>query len=172
VKELNEWWVPEVGTKPRGKKKGPADNEVDEEEEEAPKVDGVEDEDDWRKFFDEEEEKPKAGAQAKGPAKIRRPTNLHASLHSLAAHRAVFTRCWLALLPRITTTSLTSRALAIFHRLVLPHLTRPVLVADWVGEAVDKGGATGLLALNTLFLLMTSYNLYVGFLSSSLRSPS
>jgi U3 small nucleolar RNA-associated protein 19 len=114
--------------------------------------------DDWRKFFDDQD-KPAPGMAAKTPAKVRRPTTLHASLHALSAHRAVFTRCWLALLPRLGTPTLASRALAIFHRLVLPHLTRPVLVADWVGEAVDAGGATGLLALDTLFLLMTAYNL-------------
>ncbi|CAK5270198.1 unnamed protein product [Mycena citricolor] len=45
------------------------------------------------------------------------------------------------------------------HRGVIPHLTRPVLVMDWVGECVDLGGTVGLLALNALFLLMKDYNL-------------
>jgi U3 small nucleolar RNA-associated protein 19 len=151
--ELNEWWVPELGVKPKGKGKAAAPEDEDEEPE-VPEGD----DDDWRKFFDDQD-KPAPGMAAKTPAKVRRPTTLHASLHALSAHRAVFTRCWLALLPRLGTPTLASRALAIFHRLVLPHLTRPVLVADWVGEAVDAGGATGLLALDTLFLLMTAYNL-------------
>jgi U3 small nucleolar RNA-associated protein 19 len=171
AKELDEWWVPELGKRPasaKGKGKATADEVDDGEDAEAAKDVDAGDEDDWRKFFDDDDS-TKVGAKAKGPANLRKPVTLHASLHSLPAHRAVFTKCWLSLLPCITSTALTSRALAIFHRLVLPHLTRPVLVVDWVGEAVDKGGATGLLALNTLFILMTSHNLYV-IISRSLHN--
>jgi len=45
------------------------------------------------------------------------------------------------------------------HRGVLPHLTRPILVMDWIGACVDMGGSVGLLALNALFVLMKEYNL-------------
>jgi len=45
------------------------------------------------------------------------------------------------------------------HRGVLPHLTRPILVMDWVGACVDVGGTVGLIALNSLFVLMKEYNL-------------
>jgi len=45
------------------------------------------------------------------------------------------------------------------HRGVLPHLTRPVLVMDWISACVDLGETVGLLALNALFTLMRDYNL-------------
>ncbi|RDB30772.1 hypothetical protein Hypma_005736 [Hypsizygus marmoreus] len=92
--ELNAWWVPEMGTKPkRTTRKGASSDAVSSSDEDEPKDTGSDNEDDdWRKG-------------------------------------------------------------------VLPHLTRPVLVMDWVGASVDYGGTVGLLALNALFVLMKDYNL-------------
>lgn len=56
---------------------------------------------------------------------------------------------------------LVARALVVLHHGVIPHLTRAVLIMDWVGSCVDHGGHVGLLALNALFVLMREYNLYV-----------
>ncbi|KAF7967238.1 hypothetical protein HWV62_35089 [Athelia sp. TMB] len=163
--DINKWWVPELGAKPPSKsKKSPAPGESDSEDEE-PK----EGEDDWRTFFDEPNED---AAKAKGKAVPRlHKMNLHQSLHAIPSHRAVFTRAWLGLLPHLSPSSgqqdtrrkeqekLAVRALTTLHSTVLPHLTRPILVMDWVGGCVDAGGVVGLLALNALFILMTQYNL-------------
>ncbi|KAJ7598832.1 CBF/Mak21 family-domain-containing protein [Mycena floridula] len=134
-KDLKSWWVPEFALKPIA---GPV---VEEEEE-----------DDWRKFFDDD--LPDEPAAVKTGRASALPT--HTALHALASHRAVFTRAWLVLLPRQPDEH---RVLRILHRQVLPHLTRPVLVMDWVGGVVERGGPEALLALNTLFILMTKYNL-------------
>lgn len=139
--ELNSWWVSEMGTKPPkpkgASKKG---DEADSSGDEAESQDEG-DEDDWRKFFDEEPDAKDAKPQGPG-ARLHRLT-IHQSLHALASHRAVFTRAWLALLPRLSVTgdgkALTMRVLNVMHRGVLPHLTRPVLVMDWVGASVDYG---------------------------------
>ncbi|KAG5722668.1 hypothetical protein E4T56_gene14457 [Termitomyces sp. T112] len=160
--EINSWWVSEMGAKPpkpkRVSKKG---GEVaSSEDEKEPQNEG--DEDDWRKFFDEE---PVAkDDKLQGPGARLHKLTIHQSLHALASHRAVFTRAWLSLLPRLSIIekdgkALTTRALNIMHRGVIPHLTRPVLVMDWVGASVDYGGTVGLLALNALFVLMNEYNL-------------
>ncbi|KAH9994722.1 CBF/Mak21 family-domain-containing protein [Russula vinacea] len=116
--------------------------------------------DDWRKFFDEVE-KPKKASE---PSMRLHQMTVHQSLYSLPSHRAVFTRLWLRLLPRLSDnerngSALSLRALNILHRGVLPHLTRAVMVMDWVGGCVDYGGVVGLLALNALFILMQEYNL-------------
>ncbi|KAG6845195.1 hypothetical protein H0H87_012522 [Tephrocybe sp. NHM501043] len=162
--ELNSWWVSEIGTKPpkpkrTSKKEAMAESSEDEDEEAN---DGKEDDDDWRKFFDEEPLTKETKTQGPG-ARLHKLT-IHQSLHALASHRAVFTRAWLALLPRLSVVdgnekALAMRALNVMHRGVMPHLTRPVLVMDWVGASVDYGGAVGLLALNALFVLMNEYNL-------------
>lgn len=45
------------------------------------------------------------------------------------------------------------------HEAVLPNMTTPVLLADYLTRAVDQGGATGMLALHALFLLMSRHGL-------------
>jgi len=70
------------------------------------------------------------------------------------------------LLPRLSrsgdieaTRSLAARVLNVMHGGVMPRLTRPVLIMDWIGSCVDHGGTVGLLALNALFILIRDYNL-------------
>jgi U3 small nucleolar RNA-associated protein 19 len=157
--ELNSWWVEELGVKPP--KHHSAKGDV--EEDEAAESVGENDEDDWRKFFDEDSN---AKDTKKNGVKARAYTlTFHQSLYSLQAHRAVFTRTWLSFLPQLSSIStssnraLTTRALNVMHRGVLPHLTRPVLVMDWISACVDLGETVGLLALNALFTLMRDYNL-------------
>ncbi|KAI0781283.1 CBF-domain-containing protein [Trametes elegans] len=155
--ELNTWWVEELGTKPPKPKRSASD-----EDEEEPGSDGEGEEDDWRKFFDEPAAAP---TEKKGVTARVHTLTIHQSLHSLAAHKAVFTRAWLALLPQLsrgpteTTKAHSLRVLNVLHRGVIPHLTRPILIMDWVSSSVDHGGTVGLLALNALFTLMKEYNL-------------
>ena len=145
--ELNEWWVTELGAKPpkaKPSKKNIANGESSSDEDEAKHDGDEEDNDDWRKFFDEES--TTIDAKAKGPNVRLHKMSLHQSLHSLPSHRAVFTRAWLTLLPRLGTLgnvekskALATRALNLMHRGVMPHLTRPILVMDWIGACVDMG---------------------------------
>lgn len=141
--ELNEWWVSELGSKPKKKTKGKVGSADETESEEDPDNNEFAEEDDWRKFFDEST--PTNGtAKAKPTTRLHKMT-LHQSLHSISSHRAVFTRAWLALLPTLGrggkegARKLSIRALNVMHRGVMPHLTRAVLVMDWVGGCVDSG---------------------------------
>ncbi|KAF9448135.1 CBF-domain-containing protein [Macrolepiota fuliginosa MF-IS2] len=161
--ELNAWWVVEVGTPPPKSKRSKANGDASDSDIEAPESnDNKDDNDDWRKYFEDEPAPPEA-PKAKDPGIRLHQMTIHQSLHSLASHRAVFTRTWLALLPRLsksdTAEKLVVRVLNVMHRGILPHLTRPVLIMDWVGACVDYGGSVGLLALNALFILMKDYNL-------------
>ncbi|KAF7305082.1 Ribosome biogenesis protein Noc4 [Mycena kentingensis (nom. inval.)] len=153
--ELNAWWVAELGAKPpkpKASKRGAADSEDEENDESADA------EDDWRKFFDEDTSAKEKSLPKNAGARLH-TLSVHQSLHSLQSHRAVFTRAWLTLLPKISGENALRKALGVMHRGVMPHLTRPVLVMDWVGGSVDHGGTVGLLALNALFMLMKEYNL-------------
>jgi U3 small nucleolar RNA-associated protein 19 len=193
--ELNAWWVTELGAKPpkpKKSKKGPTNAGSLSDEEELKKEDDDDENDDWRKFFEDE---PVASEDGKTKSGLRlHQMTVHQSLHSLSSHRAVFTRAWLSLLPRLSdpgsseqSKALAVRALNLMHRGVLPHLTRPILVMDWIGSCVDlgklprdlfftvslkirypAGGSVGLLALNALFVLMKDYNLFVEFVSLGL----
>jgi U3 small nucleolar RNA-associated protein 19 len=140
--ELNEWWVSELGTKPPPLKSLKTSQETaDEAAEEDEAVLG---EDDWRKFFDDPA--PPAKQKANGPSARLHKMTVYQSLHSLASHRAVFSRAWIALLHQLSEVgdvekrkALSVKALNVMHRGVMPHLTRPVLVMDWVASCVDYG---------------------------------
>lgn len=183
VAELNTWWVEELGARPPKPKSLRKDDEDDEDESPDATEEEDEAEDDWRKFFDKDsgdKNKQPTDVQTAG-ARLHKLT-IHQSLHSLPSHKAVFTRTWLALLPLLSVDALgdaskglATRALNVMHRGVLPHLTRPILVMDWVASCVDygrcfcsisptylpfmSGGTVGLLALNALFILIKEYNL-------------
>ncbi|KAJ3570848.1 hypothetical protein NP233_g4128 [Leucocoprinus birnbaumii] len=165
--ELDAWWVSEMGTPPPKPRRSKVNNsgdasDSDVENYEMKQNEGKEEEDDWRKYFEDEPAPPEA-PKAKVPGVRLHQMTIHQSLHSLASHRAVFTQTWLVLLPRLSRSKdaekLVVRVLNIMHRGILPHLTRPVLVMDWIGACVDYGGSVGLLALNALFILMKDYNL-------------
>ena len=138
--ELKSFWVEELQAKPAKSKKGTQtdsdrdDSGTDNESDSA--------KDDWRKFFDEMQEKPQK--KSSEPSIRLHQMTIHQSLHSLASHRAVFTRLWLRLLPRLSDnersgSAVSLRVLNVLHRGVLPHLTRAVMVMDWVGGCVDYG---------------------------------
>jgi U3 small nucleolar RNA-associated protein 19 len=149
--ELNAWWVESLGAtppKPKGKGKSALPEDDDDDEPSAGTDDNAaaNDDDDWRKFFDD----PKPVDENTKNKPAHRRTRLHAltthqALHNLPSHRAVFTRAWLALLPRLRVENgeraraLSVRALNVMHRGVLPHLTRAVLAMDWLAECVDYG---------------------------------
>ena len=135
-----------MGTKPPKPKHTPKNtNDASDDEEDSSKNDG--EEDDWRKFFDDDPV-PDDGNKTKSTGARLHTLTLHQSLHSLPSHRAVFTRAWLALLPWLsmptksdsaTNKALATRALNVMHHGVMPHLTRPILVMDWIGASVDLG---------------------------------
>lgn len=143
--EINSFWVTELATKPpkpkQTSKKGLQDADLSDEE--VDDQTNKDENDDWRKFFDDEQVSTDM-SKTKGPSLRLHKMTIHQSLHSLGSHRAVFTRAWLTLLPRLSGRSdiskaLATRALNIMHRGILPHLTRPLLVMDWIGECVDLG---------------------------------
>lgn len=45
------------------------------------------------------------------------------------------------------------------HVIVIPHLVNPLLLSDFLTRAIDLGSLLGMLALNGLFVLMTSHGL-------------
>ena len=140
--DINQWWIPQLGRKPEPLKlsKGSPPNEGEEEDPEVPEGE----DDDWRRFFDEPEPTDKSKKTGLSPRLYK--MTVHQSLHSLQSHRAVFSRAWMSLLPRLSrggdieaTKALAVRVLNVMHGGVMPRLTRPVLIMDWIGSCVDYG---------------------------------
>lgn len=149
--EKQQFWIEGLGSKPKPRKKsnGEVNLSSDEDDETLEKKEA----DDWRAFFDDP--KPSdADGKPKGKSRRIHTMTIHEQLHSVSAHRAVFTKCWLTLLPLLSrgratveeegddeqdNLTLVTRALNVLHRGVMPYLTRAVLVMDWVAGCVDYG---------------------------------
>lgn len=147
-----QFWVEELIVKPKSRNNG-TQSEDEEEQNEEDK------DDDWRLYFDDMKDstasEQKKERETKGRRRRLHALSIHEQLHVPTAHRAVFTRCWLSLIPLLAPSgsfqrdnddddeqeqlNLITRALTVLHGGVLPYLTRPVLIMDWVGSCVDYG---------------------------------
>eukprot|EP01134_Creolimax_fragrantissima_P002675 CFRG2675T1 len=81
------------------------------------------------------------------------------NLTELGPHKKVFTNCWRALLRRALPLDVYKRILMRLHTDIMPHLTNPRLLIDFLTNAYDQGGVVSVLALDGLFVLMTQHNL-------------
>ncbi|PIK50120.1 putative nucleolar complex protein 4-like [Apostichopus japonicus] len=78
---------------------------------------------------------------------------------SLQEHRRVFGNAWLTFLKLKLPSKVYKRVLVLLHEKVMPHMSSPVLLTDFLTSSYNVGGAVSLLALNGLFFLITKYNL-------------
>ncbi|XP_063820747.1 nucleolar complex protein 4 homolog isoform X2 [Pseudophryne corroboree] len=93
----------------------------------------------------------------------------------LKEHKRLFERVWMSFLKHKLPVSLYKKVLLILHESILPHMSKPTLMIDFLTAAYDVGGAISLLALNGLFVLIHQHNLeYPDFYKKlySLLDPS
>uniref|UniRef100_A0A4W5RMJ3 Nucleolar complex associated 4 homolog n=1 Tax=Hucho hucho TaxID=62062 RepID=A0A4W5RMJ3_9TELE len=93
----------------------------------------------------------------------------------LKEHKRAFERLWLGFLKYKLPSSMYKKVLVILHDSILPHISNPTLMIDFLTAAYDVGGAISLLALNGLFVLIHQHNLdYPDFYNKlySLLEPS
>ncbi|MGH0163700.1 UNVERIFIED_CONTAM: hypothetical protein FKN15_048536 [Acipenser sinensis] len=93
----------------------------------------------------------------------------------LKEHKRAFERMWLGFLKHKLPSSMYKKVLVILHDSILPHMSKPTLMIDFLTAAYDIGGAISLLALNGLFILIHQHNLdYPDFYKKlySLLEPS
>ena len=107
----------------------------------------------------EHEENDEAGEAIEGPPGKRARTKAP-KWRSCKARRAAFGAAWLALLGCTPLPRAVYRAtLAKLPTAVIPYLPSPHLLADFLGHAYEQGGLVAILALNSVFLLMTRHGL-------------
>uniref|UniRef100_A0A8C7RSX4 CCAAT-binding factor domain-containing protein n=1 Tax=Oncorhynchus mykiss TaxID=8022 RepID=A0A8C7RSX4_ONCMY len=93
----------------------------------------------------------------------------------LKEHKRTFERLWLGFLKYKLPSSMYKKVLVILHDSILPHISNPTVMIDFLTAAYDVGGAISLLALNGLFVLIHQHNLdYPDFYKKlySLLEPS
>ncbi|XP_013379671.1 nucleolar complex protein 4 homolog [Lingula anatina] len=86
-------------------------------------------------------------------------TNASLKINTLRDQKKLFTSLWLEFLRKRLPTSLYKKVLVILHDKVMPYMTSPLLLSDFLTESYNIGGAVSLLALNGLFMLIHTYNL-------------
>ncbi|XP_061163332.1 nucleolar complex protein 4 homolog B-like [Saccostrea echinata] len=80
-------------------------------------------------------------------------------IKSLDEQRRIFTNLWIDFLQLKLPNSVYKKVLIILHDKVMPHLTNPLYLSDFLTASYDVGGAISLLALNSLFILVHKHNL-------------
>ncbi|XP_026194727.1 nucleolar complex protein 4 homolog [Anabas testudineus] len=77
----------------------------------------------------------------------------------LNEHKRVFEKMWLGFLKYKLPSTMYKKVLVILHDSILPHMSKPTLMIDFLTAAYEVGGAISLLALNGLFVLIHQHNL-------------
>lgn len=79
---------------------------------------------------------------------------------SVSEHKRLYSSTWLEFLNCKLSATMYRRVLQILHDKVMPNLTSPLILCDFLTQSYDVGGAISLLALNGLFILIQKYNLH------------
>jgi U3 small nucleolar RNA-associated protein 19 len=87
------------------------------------------------------------------------PANKTHMLHSQLQHKKQVQDAWLAVMRLGMTAARRKQVLKIIATLIAPWFVQPELLADFLTDSYDAGGATSLLALSGVFYLVTERNL-------------
>ncbi|XP_014505289.1 nucleolar complex protein 4 homolog [Vigna radiata var. radiata] len=70
-----------------------------------------------------------------------------------------FTKAWIAYLRLPLPLDVYKEVLVNLHQAVIPHLSNPIILCDFLTRSYDVGGVVSVMALSSLFVLMTQYGL-------------
>eukprot|EP01041_Mallomonas_annulata_P002903 gene2903-5694_t len=140
------------------------DNDGNEDEE------GVSSDDSDDDNEDQQQQQTSVGAKRKLPTssstdktskKARRPHDLSRfqQIRDPASHKRIFNRAWLTLLSMPLTNTQHKLILRHLPEHVVPHMLKPLLLADYLTCCYDKGGAVAVLALESLCHLIIAHKL-------------
>ncbi|XP_052191932.1 protein NUCLEOLAR COMPLEX ASSOCIATED 4 isoform X3 [Diospyros lotus] len=70
-----------------------------------------------------------------------------------------FTKAWISFLRLPLPLDVYKEVLLTLHLSVIPHLSNPILLCDFLTSSYDIGGVTSVMALSSLYILMTQHGL-------------
>ncbi|KAK8698743.1 hypothetical protein V6N13_114851 [Hibiscus sabdariffa] len=70
-----------------------------------------------------------------------------------------FTKAWISFLRLPIPIDVYKEALATLHQAVIPYLSNPIILCDFLTRSYDIGGVVSVMALSSLFILMTQHGL-------------
>ncbi|KAK9351985.1 CBF/Mak21 family-domain-containing protein [Lipomyces doorenjongii] len=90
---------------------------------------------------------------------VELPNKSKPPVTKLSAQKAAFQDSWLAVLRLPLAVDQYKYILQIMHNKIVPYMSKPQTLMDFLTDSYDAGGSTSLLALNALFSLIQKYNL-------------
>lgn len=73
--------------------------------------------------------------------------------------KSKMSKAWMSFLFLRLPLDVYKKVLATLHKTVVPYLTNPILLSDFLTRSYDIGGVVSVMALSSLFLLMTQHGL-------------
>ncbi|GMY05270.1 nucleolar complex protein 4 homolog [Fagus crenata] len=70
-----------------------------------------------------------------------------------------FTKAWISFLRLQLPLDVYKEVLVSLHQAVIPYLSNPIMLCDFLTRSYDIGGVVSVMALSSLFVLMTQYGL-------------
>eukprot|EP00268_Persea_americana_P006933 TRINITY_DN1250_c0_g1_i2.p1 TRINITY_DN1250_c0_g1~~TRINITY_DN1250_c0_g1_i2.p1 ORF type:complete len:344 (-),score=67.61 TRINITY_DN1250_c0_g1_i2:597-1628(-) len=70
-----------------------------------------------------------------------------------------FTKAWISFLRLPLPLDVYKEVLVNLHQTVVPHMSNPVILCDFLTRSYDIGGVISIMALSSLFILMTQHGL-------------
>lgn len=70
-----------------------------------------------------------------------------------------FSKAWISFLRLPLPLDVYKEVLATLHQAVIPHLSNPIMLCDFLTRSYDIGGVVSVLALSSLYILMTQHGL-------------
>ncbi len=78
---------------------------------------------------------------------------------SAKLRKKAYSEAWMSFLCLSLPNDIYRKSLSHLHDLVIPNLTTPLLLSDFLTHSLDRGGLDGMLALNGIFILVTQHGL-------------
>lgn len=73
--------------------------------------------------------------------------------------KSKMSKAWMLFLTLRLPLDVYKKILATLHKTVVPYLTNPILLSDFLTRSYDIGGVVSVMALNSLFILITQHGL-------------
>lgn len=70
-----------------------------------------------------------------------------------------FTKAWISFLRLPLPVDVYKEVLVTLHQVVIPYLSNPIMLCDFLTRSYDIGGVVSVMALSSLFILMTQHGL-------------
>ncbi|KAH0686821.1 hypothetical protein KY290_020196 [Solanum tuberosum] len=107
-------------------------------------------------FTEKENDKGHTGKQRTGEStniKVLSPANIAKKM------KLKFTKAWISFLRLTLPVDVYKEVLVNLHQVVIPYLSNPLMLCDFLTRSYDIGGVVSVMALSSLFVLMTQHSL-------------